>query len=110
MAPSEDSSTALSVKRTADLKMRLNGKYKLVLWENGEPRKAVSIQSKDQPIPDDLEFFDEDSVRLDGATYSDVARGCSLKYQGNLYPVEEETPFEVASGEKSCRFGSFFFC
>lgn len=95
MAPCEDRSTA--VQRTAELTKRLNGKYKLVLWGNGKPIKGFAIQSKDQPIPEDLEFFDEDSINLDGATYSDVAKGCSFKYQGILYPVEEDAPFEVAN-------------
>lgn len=89
---------ASSVKRTALLEQE-GEKYTLELLENGNPVdnfELLIIDSKDAKIHERLRWVNRRG-REKGATHSMVTKGSSFVFEGNQYPVEEDTPFEPAN-------------
>ena len=76
--------------------------------ENFEP-VIIDINSKNDRIPECLGWFNRHG-REKVATYSMVTKGSSFTFQGNQYPVKENTPFEPANGKKSFGFCLFVYC
>ena len=107
MAFSEDSSAASSEKRTALLEQEGEG-YTLVLWEDKTAKLGVAIDSKDDIVgkrdaEKGLKWRNSRGVAIEGAAYKLVTKGSSFVFEGERYPVEEDTPFEPANGKKSFR-------
>ena len=105
---------ASSVKRTALLK-QAGKNYTLVLLENDRPVvnfKPLTIKDMDEQIHESLKWVDG-GIPFDDAIYSSVTKGSCFLFEGNLYPVENPTPFEQkypANGKKGFGLGSFVYC
>lgn len=104
MAPSEDISTASSVKRNAVLMEQGTETYTLFLLENEVPVDDLTkiIDSKEAKI-EGLELQNIFKFPIPGAKWAMVTKGSFLVLKddkGNRYryEVKEDTPFEVAKG------------
>lgn len=109
MSSSEVSSAASSVERTARLKAE-GEKYTLkLIATTGNERKVKtwSIDSKEDEFYEDLVWLDRAGDEISDGTYNMVAKGSTFVFEGNRYPVEDQTPFEKppANGENCFRFG-----
>ena len=64
----------------------------------------MAIDSKDNIVgkrdaEKGLAWLDRDGDQIDDGTYNMVTKGSSFVFQGERYPVEEDTPFEPANGK-----------
>ena len=99
---SADATSVSPIKRTARLKKH-GDKYTLLLLINGESVETRITESpQDQTFDKGFEWRDDDGFfAIPGATFSMVTEGSTFVFQGNRYPVEDQTPFEEppANGE-----------
>ena len=98
---------ASSVERRASLDPEGEG-YTLVLWEDKTAKLGVAIDSKDDIVgkrdaEKGLQWHNSRGVGIEGTAYKLVTKGSSFVFEGERYPVEEDTPFEPANGKKSFR-------
>jgi len=114
MPSSEDSSAASSVQRTASLKVE-GEKYTLkLIATTGNERKVKTwrIDSKEDEFHTGLVWLDRAGDEISDGTYNMAAKGSTFVFEGNRYPVEDQTPFEKppANGENSSGFGPCVNC